>query len=193
MFTYAEISSVVPNTVLAINEAPFIPRISPGAGRFVIDVTEFDSMPNVGDLFVDGAFVSPPPISPSLPVPVLTLTSLSLFNVPPEDMSAISSDQLEVTMPLDAGVNATFEIQVDDGTGNMVTAPIDIPMVRMPVTSVDGWRIYLVFPITQGTGTVSWTPQESGRWQITQDNINSELPPDMQMSFVGLDIFVYEV
>jgi hypothetical protein len=67
-----------------------------------------------------------------------------------------------------------------------------MPRLRLPITASDGRTVYTKIDIANGKGIATWRPRASGRWLITQENINSELPLDAQMEFSGLDIFVYE-
>jgi hypothetical protein len=92
----------------------------------------------------------------------------------------------DVTIPKGAGVAAEVEVRV---AGQMV--PVDLPFCRLPIKSIDGAITYAIVDIVSGRGRIEWTPEFTGRWQIREELINSELPPEAHMGFAGVDVFVY--
>ena len=118
-------------------------------------------------------------------MPRLVITCLAP-DAPEHKTTDVADDYSHVTIPLGASVMASFQVQVADQV-----IPVDMPLLRMPITATDGRTAYAVVSISQGKGLATWKPESSGRWQITEANINSELPEEAHMLFGGIDVFVY--
>jgi hypothetical protein len=182
---YAEINKNT-GAVNFVGEAPFFPQPPPFADIYTVDITNIPS-PMPGDIYdpATGRFTSPPPPAPEPPRPRLVITSLAA-NAPEYKTTDVADDFSQITIPMGASVVASFQVQI---AGQAI--PIDMPLLRMPITATDGRTAYAIVTIAQGKGVATWTPEQSGRWQITEANINSELPPESQMEFSGIDVFVY--
>jgi len=186
-YSYAEVSKDALIVQSVAGGEPFLPAPPPTFPYLIVDTTALSAQPSTGDIYDPAAntFSAPPP---PIVLPTLVITSLQAIDAD-DNPTAVAQDLSEATIPVGAGVLATFQIQLPDGG----TAPVDMPLVRMPVKATDGRTAYAVVQISQGQGTAEWHPEASGRWQITQDNINSELPEQARMCFAGLDVFVYGV
>lgn len=180
IYQFAEINES-DNTLRAYGQAPFIPDFAPGCGIKAVDITGIDPRPEPGDTWdpETNTWTTPPPPPPK---PQLVIMEVTGENV------VASEDLSDITLPLGASLTAVFEIQVD---GKKVSS-ISMPAVRMPIAASDGRTVYAKIDIAKGKGTAKWRPRDSGKWLITQENINSELPAEAQMEFSGLSIFVYE-
>lgn len=78
-------------------------------------------------------------------------------------------------------------------TAELRAGEVVVPLTStflMPVTSRDGRERVLQAAMVDGVATVVSPFAESGVWQVTEAEINSDLPPDMQMHFAGIRIFV---
>lgn len=178
---YAEIQQSS-NIVRGIGSAPFLPIFSPSADVIAVDITSVTPQPLCGWTW-DGLDFHPP--ATPTPKPNLVITSLDVMNAPQGKATQIVGVS-EATIPRGATISADVEIQA-----NSQLIPVDLPFCRMPIKSTDGRITYAIVEIAGGRGTVVWTPELTGRWQITEILINSELPPEAHMSFDGVDIFVY--
>ena len=58
----------------------------------------------------------------------------------------------------------------------------------MPLRSTDGLLRHLDVRFADGEAAFSAVMSDSKRWEATQELINSNLPPDMHMQFVGVVI-----
>jgi hypothetical protein len=183
---YAEID-VSSGAVAALGEAPFLPAFALYVDRYAVDITALPIPPAPGDIYsrATGRFSPPPPSPPEAQKPTLVITCLAA-DAPENKITSVADDYSEITIPIGAGVVASFELQI----GGQVL-PVDMPLLRMPITATDGRTAYAIVSIRQGRGTATWTPEQSGRWKITEANVNSELPPEAQMFFSGIDVFVY--
>ena len=93
----------------------------------------------------------------------------------------------ELTLPVGATLTATGEIQLGG-----VTATTFSDSFRMPIKATDGREKVLLATVTNGVASITWTPKESGIWNITEALMNRDLPTESHLSFRGLKIFVLE-
>lgn len=120
---------------------------------------------------------SQPPPRP-LPLPLLNITSIS--SAP----DAIASDLSEVTVKVGATVTAIA--QITDGANVL---PVNAAF-RMPVTASDGREIVALAQFVDGVAEIAIPFEASGIWSVTEATINRALPPEQQMTFAGITIYV---
>lgn len=131
--------------------------------------------------FVERLLVSPaPPPGPDLR-PRIVVTGVSS----PEEIVVVPGD---VTCATDTEL--TLMAEVRDAVTDAVL-PVT-QTLRMPFVARDGRERILLAPFEDGVATITTTVRESGCWQITEATINQDLPPEGQMQFAGLCIFVVQ-
>lgn len=62
----------------------------------------------------------------------------------------------------------------------------------LPVRASDGRERGIGIPVVNGEFTATWTPSESGFWEVTEELVNSRLHMAEMMSFPGLYLDVLE-
>lgn len=97
-------------------------------------------------------------------------------------------------------IDGTSVATVPEGTTLTVAAElrlgVDGPVLplsdtfRMPLHASDGRERVILATMADGVLSVAVPLRESGVWSITQEGINRAMPPEHQMQFAGLQIFV---
>ena len=175
------IAELFNGTVQCVYESETIPVLAPPFAA--IDVSGFDPCPDSGWVF-DGEMFHPPqsPVpTPTDQRPVLVIDSITAS---PETGVMISGVS-EITCP--AGTTFTAVARLTDGNG--ATLPVDA-VFRMPVVARDGQEIVAMASFTAGVATISIPFGISGVWMVTEATINSTLPPEQQMRFAGITVYV---
>lgn len=101
--------------------------------------------------------------------------------------TAVQPDLREVTCPVGAVLSINAELRSPDG----LRVPLDSTF-RLPIRARDGREKLLLAVMQDGQATISAPMRESGVWGVTADLINSSLPPETQMSFDGVEVFVFD-
>jgi len=134
----------------------------------------------IGWAYSNGVLVDPyvPPADtrPSLVLTAATCTDVNAQIALPRMMFA-------------AGATVAVTAELRDATNAI------IPMTQsfaMPLVADDGRKRLLLVNMTSGVATVNATITESGKWEVREDAINSELPPEQQMQFAGLNMYVVQ-
>jgi hypothetical protein len=91
----------------------------------------------------------------------------------------------EVTCPQGSTLTATVEIRNAAGVIILLSASF-----RMPVKARDGREVVALATFVDGVATIVIPFTQSGVWLITEQAINSALPPEGHMSFSGLTVYV---
>lgn len=89
------------------------------------------------------------------------------------------------TVPQGATLTVAAELRAPGGA---VIASSDV--FRMPLRATDGRERIVLARMTAGLISVTVPLRESGVWEISEAGINSAIPPENQMAFSGLKIFV---
>ncbi len=162
--------------------APATPTYGPPA--WVVDLTDLNPLPEVGWKLVDGAWVSPQALPPTLPRPKIVLMEATVSG-PHSAMGRVDMNAQEITIIQGDAIHVTGELQV---MGKKIPYS---GAFRMPVRKSDGTEPDLAAAfITAGAVSVAWAPEQRGIYSITADLLNRELPPDVHMDFDGIRIFV---
>jgi len=111
----------------------------------------------------------------------LTITKISVDR---DHVLQSSFTTSEVTVPVGATVTATAQIM--DG-GNIL--PVNASF-RMPVTASDGREIVALAQFVDGVAEIAIPFGASGIWSVAESTINRALPPEQQMSFAGVTVYV---
>lgn len=120
---------------------------------------------------------TPSAVKPALEI--ITITS----NTP--DSTLVDLTVNEVTCSAGSTLTATVELHSPDGPIIPLTAAF-----RMPVQARDGREVVVLAPFVAGVATIVIPFTQSGVWQITEKAINSALPPEQQMTFSNLTVYV---
>lgn len=103
------------------------------------------------------------------------------------DRASIAPDFSAIKLPVGAKVTIDAELQI---SGQRV--PGFAAEFAMPLRSTDGLMRYLDVRFADGRTTFSALMSDSKRWEVTQELINSNLPPEMHMQFAGMVITAVE-
>ena len=114
--------------------------------------------------------------------PVLVITDIASSD---EERTEVRQDFKRVSCPVGTTLQIAAELRLVSGQLFPFSS-----VFLMPVVSRDGRERVLSAPMVSGVATVSAPFAESGVWQVTEAEINSDLPPQLHMSFAGIEIFV---
>ena len=93
-------------------------------------------------------------------------------------------------IPLDSNVLLTGWLEIL-GQRIPVTARFRVPVVkRNRAGSVIEESLGLA-EFTAGALEAQWKARQLGRWEVLEDEINRDLPPEKHMTFSGLTLYVY--
>ncbi len=96
---------------------------------------------------------------------------------------------------------AKHEITTTEGTAITVNTEIHVGGViytpftgtfRVPVVATDGREKVVLANVVSGAAAITWTPKDSGIWEITQARINRDIPEVQHLSFADIKLFVLE-
>ncbi|WP_321532259.1 hypothetical protein [uncultured Desulfuromonas sp.] len=121
---------------------------------------------------------------PAAPVPALPV--LSVVNLLSSDSSAVTTGIRDITSKAGSTITAAIELR-DAASGE--TLPLTA-LFRMPLRASDGRERFVLVSMVDGVATITVTLPESGRWEVTQESINSGLPPAEHMQFAGLTLYI---
>ena len=99
------------------------------------------------------------------------------------DHAQIAPDFSALKLPVGATVTITAELQMQGQRVPGFTADF-----AMPMRSTDGTYRHLDVRFVDGQAVFSAVMSDSKRWEVTQALVNSDLPPEMHMSFAGITI-----
>jgi len=121
----------------------------------------------------------------------LNSNKLVITSLTSSDQNAIIDlDNHEITVHENQSVTADFEIhKISDNSLNTdYSGTFRMPLKKQSTGDI----IYTLVTINGGKGSLNFTmPSHTvGLWQITQELINEKLPPELQLQFEGLDIYV---
>jgi len=91
----------------------------------------------------------------------------------------------DVTCLEGSTITATAELRAPDGSIIPLTATF-----RMPLVARDKRERVIIASLVNGVATIIMTINESGVWVISEDTLNSGLPPEMKMKFQRHEIYV---
>jgi len=129
-------------------------------------------------------------------MPVITSVAPPVADAPKPDLvvnSLTCSDPTAIIQPGDvtcsvgSTVTANAELRAPDGSIIPLTATF-----RMPLIARDGRERVILARMENGVATISIALPESGVWVISEETINSGLPPEMQMRFARHEIYVVQ-
>jgi hypothetical protein len=177
-------AQILCNKVHWIFEADAAPEFSPDI--VLVDITSLAPQPQEGWLYddVNDLFTEPEPGPlPSVDTkPLLVITEIASSDT---ENTAIDLAVGEVTCAVGTILTATVEFQAPTGEVIPLTASF-----RMPVQSRDGREMVALAKFINGIAEITIPFTQSGVWQVREETINSTLPPDSQMLFAGLTIYV---
>lgn len=101
--------------------------------------------------------------------------------------ATLVSSMAEVTCPV--GTTLTVSAELRDPLGNVV--PLS-DSFRMPFRARDGREKVLLASMVDGLISITAPLRESGVWSASEATVNESLPPDFQMDFGGIEVFVVE-
>jgi hypothetical protein len=176
MFRYAVLNSANKVIELILYSALLVPK--PEAYILVDEGVDI----GVGYDYKDGVFRAPDPH-------VLAVVVIANVTVSPEHVgrAQIAPDFSAIKLPVGAKVTIDAELQI---SGQRV--PGFAAEFAMPLRSTDGLMRYLDVRFADGRTTFSALMSDSKRWEVTQELINSNLPPEMHMQFAGMVITAVE-
>lgn len=127
-----------------------------------------------------------PPPAPPVELPTVAITAIAVDEAH-ADRAQIASDFSSMKLPVGAVVTITAELQM---LGQRV--PGFVAEFAMPMRSTDGSMRHLAVGFEDGVAVFSAAMSDSKRWEVTQALVNSDLPPEMHMSFAGITITAVE-
>lgn len=127
---------------------------------------------------------TPPPEPAILPAVVITAISVSEEYA---DRAVIASDFLTMKLPVGSAVTIDVELQHQ---GQRV--PGFGEEFAMPMRSTDGRMRYINIAFQDGRAQFTAAMNDSKRWEVTRELINSGLPPEAHMEFAGIIITAVE-
>ncbi len=119
------------------------------------------------------------PVDTPKPLPEMVITSVSGGDYSVEDREA------------NIASGSTIKIEAEIHLCGEITSDFDAA-IRIPLVSSDRRERVIGASIAGGKVSASWTPLESGVWNIDPVRMNQYLKPDRQLAFSGLRIFVLE-
>lgn len=129
-----------------------------------------------------GEFSAPAP--PALPVVVITSISVSPEHA---ERAQIAPDFTALKLPVGATVTIQAELQLQ---GQRI--PGFTGEFALPLRSSDGLMRYLDVQFVDGRTTFVASMNDSKRWEVTRDLVNSNLPAEAHMDFAGIVITAVE-
>lgn len=120
---------------------------------------------------------------------VRTIPELVITAVTPDGghASACVVELPEVTCPLGTTLSLAGEVRVG---GQKV--PVS-GHFRAPIRASDGRERVVLAVITAGSLAATWTPSESGIWEVTEALINRDLPEASRFHFSGVKVYVLDL
>lgn len=143
-----------------------------------------DGASHLGDLYdpETGQFT---PQTPGV-LPLVVITGIT---VSPDHAARahIASDFSSMKLPVGATVTINAELQM--AGQRLAGFAADF---AMPMRSTDGVMRYLDMRFENGQANFSAVMSDSKRWEVTQELVNSSLPPESHMGFAGIVITAVE-
>lgn len=132
--------------------------------------------------FAPPLLASPEPVA--LPAVVITSVSVDEANAA---RAVIAPDFSSMKLPVGSAVTIDVELQYQ---GQRV--PGFGEEFAMPMRSTDGMMRHIDIKFTDGRATFTAAMNDSRRWEVTRELINSGLPPEAHMDFAGIVITAVE-
>ena len=127
----------------------------------------------------------PGPIEPIV-LPIIVITNMTVSD-DPRGVARIADDFTTLKMPVGATVTIDAELRYG---GELV--PSFGEEFAMPLRSTDGSMRYINVQFESGKTTFSATMNDSKRWEVDKELINSDLPQEAHMDFAGVVITAVE-
>lgn len=131
-----------------------------------------------------GEFIDPTPVAGPDPRPQIVVVGITADSAHAAQL--VLAGLREVTCPAGTTLQVVAELQL----GGQVL-PVD-EVFRVPFRSRDGRERVLLGNMSQGVITFNVPLPASGVWMVTEAAINEALPPEAQMAFAGLTLYVVE-
>lgn len=112
---------------------------------------------------------------------------LVITNLTTDDAEAIIGPA-EITVHAGAHITTTVEMRTPDGAAVL---PLH-DTFRLPIVARDGRERVLLASFTAGVASIQGQFSESGVWNVSEAQINADLPPEQHMAFGGLRIYVIQ-
>lgn len=123
---------------------------------------------------------------PSAARPAVVITNVAV-DADHKASAQVSPDFSAIKLPVGAQVTIDAELQLG---GQRV--PGFAAEFAMPMRSTDGIMRYLDVRFADGKANFSAVMSDSKRWEVTEDLVNSSLPPEAHMAFAGIVITAVE-
>ncbi|UCV00714.1 hypothetical protein [Acidovorax radicis] len=134
-----------------------------------------------GVAWVDVPYTRPIPlIAPVQPEIVITAVQADMPGM------VASEDFTDITVRVGSTLSFAAELRAGD-----VVLPID-DSFRMPIRSRDGRERVLLASMVQGVISFTVRFDDSRVWDVSEEVINADLPPEAQMRFHGVKVFAIE-
>lgn len=150
------------------------------------DVKPVESSVAVGWVWDGDSFKNPLDSVDPVVYPEVVLTSVVVDELS-SSKSQVSADYSTMKLPVGAEVTISVELHY---MGQLVdTFNEDF---AMPMRSTDGMMRYINIEFENGKATFKALMNDSKRWEVNRELINSALPPEAHMDFQGIVITAVE-
>lgn len=138
--------------------------------------------------FVETRFPGRYRIAASIPeqrAPTMIITAITADAA--NDAKTVLRGLSDVTCPVGTTLSVSAELRGEGDTTLLVSDNF-----RMPFRARDGREKVLLAEMAEGIIAFDVPLRESGVWSVSEDMINESLPPERQMRFAGITVFVVE-